>query len=250
MDTCKMTCVSYGSRSLYVKNLNFKTSDESVKQHFSEHMKGGKILSVKKHIKNGKSVSSGFGFVEFDCVNTAVNVCKDLHESVLDGHTLVLQLCHAKKDDILPNKIENDRSLTKLIVRNVAFEATEKDLRQLFNPFGQNKEFKVANEIWQPQRVCIYRVMSRSKKLGTLLKLFQIPISMGVTWYVLERAKEGESLEELRARTAAAQFADSAKLYNKKRKHLAVSDERNVKFGVKFWFSFAEIYVLFLETNT
>ncbi|KAL6502396.1 hypothetical protein OROHE_024674 [Orobanche hederae] len=98
------------SRSLYVKNLNFKTSDESVKQHFSEHMKGGKILSVRvNHIKNGKSVSSGFGFVEFDCVNTAVNVCKDLHGSVLDGHTLVLQLCHAKKDDVLPNKIENDK---------------------------------------------------------------------------------------------------------------------------------------------
>ena len=93
-------------------------------------------------------------------------------------------------------------------------------------------------------------------------KLFQVPICMVAIWYafnhffehvylpiygkkeevittpifqVLERAKEGESLEELRARTAA-QFSDgqdvlgSTKL-SKKRKHMAVLDEGSVKFG-------------------
>ncbi|MED6138465.1 hypothetical protein PIB30_074456, partial [Stylosanthes scabra] len=46
-------------RSLFVKNLNFKTTDESLKKHFIEHVKEGKILSVKvkKHLKNGKNVS-------------------------------------------------------------------------------------------------------------------------------------------------------------------------------------------------
>lgn len=57
--------------------------------------------------------------------------------TVLDGHALILQLCHTKKDGQLPKKTENDKSSTKLLVRNVAFEATEKDLRQLFSPFGQ-----------------------------------------------------------------------------------------------------------------
>lgn len=95
------------SRSLYVKNLNFKTSDASLGKHFSELIKNGKVLSarvihldptsghlsenciqlhlllfshvqVKKHLKNGKNVSMGFGFLEFDCVETAVTVCKAL----------------------------------------------------------------------------------------------------------------------------------------------------------------------------
>ncbi|KAL6561835.1 hypothetical protein OROGR_002842 [Orobanche gracilis] len=217
------------SRSLYVKNLNFKTSDESVKQHFSEHMKGGKILSVrvKKHIKNGKSVSSGFVFVEFDCVNTAVKVCKDLHESVLDGHTLVLQLCHAKNDDVLPNKIENDRSLTKLIVRNVAFEATEKDLRQLFSPFGQIKSLRLPMKFGNHRGFAFIEYVTKQEARNALEALSNTHLYG--RHLVLERAKEGESLEELRARTAA-QFADSAKLY-KKRKHLAILDEGNVKFG-------------------
>ena len=57
--------------------------------------------------------------------------------TILDGHALNLQLCHAKKDGQVPKKNDKALSSTKLLVRNVAFEATEKDLRQLFNPFGQ-----------------------------------------------------------------------------------------------------------------
>lgn len=56
---------------------------------------------------------------------------------MLDGHALNLQLCHAKKDSQVSKKKDKDLSSTKLLVRNVAFEATEKDLRQLFSPFGQ-----------------------------------------------------------------------------------------------------------------
>jgi len=33
---------------------------------------------VKKHLKNGKNVSMGFGFVEFDSTETATSVCNDL----------------------------------------------------------------------------------------------------------------------------------------------------------------------------
>jgi len=50
---------------------------------------------------------------------------------------LILQLCHGKKDGQAAKKNGKDKSSTKLLVRNVAFEATEKDLRQLFSPFGQ-----------------------------------------------------------------------------------------------------------------
>jgi RNA recognition motif-containing protein len=55
----------------------------------------------------------------------------------LDGHALILQLCHGRKDGQAKKKNAKDKSSTKLLVRNVAFEATEKDLRQLFSPFGQ-----------------------------------------------------------------------------------------------------------------
>ncbi|KAL6513380.1 hypothetical protein OROGR_020866 [Orobanche gracilis] len=87
------------ARSLFVKNLNFQTTYESLRKHLSEHIKDGRILSVKvkkHHLKNGKNVSMGFGFVEFDSMETATNICRNLQGTVLDGHALNLQLCHAK----------------------------------------------------------------------------------------------------------------------------------------------------------
>ena len=62
--------------------------------------------------------------------------------TVLDGHALMLQLCHAKNNERVKDKVGDDQSSTKLIVRNVAFEATEKELRQLFGTFGQVNMFR------------------------------------------------------------------------------------------------------------
>ncbi|XAR56187.1 hypothetical protein NMG60_11036565 [Bertholletia excelsa] len=222
------------SRSLFVKNLNFKTSDESLRNHFNEHVKEGKILSarVKKHLKNGKNVSMGFGFIEFDSSETAGKVCRDLQGTVLDGHALILQLCHAKKDDRVQKNIENGRSSTKLIVRNVAFEATERDLRQLFSPFGQIKSLRLPMRFGNHRGFGFVEYVTKQEAQNAFQALSNTHLYG--RHLVLERAKEGESLEELRARTAA-QFSDeqhglnSSKL-SKKRKHMAILDEGNIRF--------------------
>lgn len=68
--------------------------------------------------------------------------------TVLEGHALILQLSHNSKKacgsdsktSATKGKAESKESSTKIIVRNVAFEATRKDLQQIFNPFGQARE--------------------------------------------------------------------------------------------------------------
>ncbi|KAI4297016.1 hypothetical protein L6164_036928 [Bauhinia variegata] len=223
------------ARSLFVKNLNFKTSDESLKQHFGKHIKDGRILSakVKKHIKNGKNVSMGFGFIEFDSVETATNVSSDLQGTVLDGHALILQLCRVKNDAQVLNTSDKDRSSTKLLVRNVAFEATEKDLRQLFSPFGQIKSLRLPMKFGSHRGFAFVEYITQQEAKNALKALSNTHLYG--RHLVIERAKEGESLEELRAKTAA-QFGDdqnehqnSAKL-SKKRKHTAILDEGRIKF--------------------
>ncbi|XP_028804879.1 multiple RNA-binding domain-containing protein 1 [Neltuma alba] len=219
------------ARSLFVKNLNFRTSDESLKNHFSEHVKEGRILSakVKKHLKNGKQVSMGFGFLEFDSVETATNVCRDLQGTVLDGHALILQLCHAK-DRQLPKTVEKDKSSTKLLVRNVAFEATEKELRQLFSPFGQIKSLRLPMKFGSHRGFAFVEYVTQQEAQNALKALSSTHLYG--RHLVLERAKEGESLEELRARTAA-QFGDEQNGFqklSKKRKHLSILDEGKMMF--------------------
>ncbi|CAA3027726.1 multiple RNA-binding domain-containing 1 isoform X2 [Olea europaea subsp. europaea] len=224
------------SRSVYVKNLNFKTSDENLKRHFTEHSEEGRVLSVrvKKHVKNGKKVSMGFGFIEFDSVDTAVNIffmCVShfllllyylfiyhLKGTVLDGHALILQLCHVKKDLRHHKKVDTDKSSTKLIVRNAAFEATDKDLRLLFSPFGQVKSLRLPVKFGNHRGFAFVEYVTKQEAHNALQALSNTHLYG--RHLVLERAKEGESLQKLRARTAA-QFTDSTKLL-KKRKHMAV----------------------------
>ncbi|OVA01962.1 RNA recognition motif domain [Macleaya cordata] len=223
------------SRSLFVKNLNFRTTDESLKKHFSEKIKEGRIQSVKvkKHVKNGKNVSMGFGFIEFDSVETAANVCRDLQGTILDGHALILQLCHAKKDEQVLKKVDKDKSSTKLIVRNVAFEATEKDLRQLFSPFGQIKSLRLPMKFGNHRGFAFVEFVTKQEAQNALQQLSSVHLYG--RHLVLERAKEGESLEELRARTAA-QFTDEQSGFqnptklSKKRKHMDIIDEAGVMF--------------------
>ncbi|KAH9741642.1 nucleotide binding [Citrus sinensis] len=199
------------SRSLFVKNLNFKTCDENLRKHFGEHIKEGRILSVKvkKHLKNGKNVSMGFGFIEFDSVETATN------------------------DEQVVKKAEKDKSSTKLLVRNVAFEATEKDLRQLFSPFGQIKSLRLPMKFGNHRGFAFVEYVTKQEAQNALEALSNTHLYG--RHLVMERAKEGESLEELRARTAA-QFTDevngfqnSTKL-SKKRKHMTILDEGTMKF--------------------
>lgn len=221
------------SRSVFVKNLNFKTSDESLKDHFEKIMKCGSIKSVKvkKHLKNGKNLSMGFGFIEFDTVETATNVCGDAQGTILDGHALILQLCHAKTDTQALKKEGKDKSLTKLIVRNVAFEATEKDLRQLFSPFGQLKSIRLPMKLGSHRGFAFVEYFTKQEAQNALQALSSTHLYG--RHLVLERAKEGESLEELRARTAA-QFVDEHggfQKLSKKRKNLNFLDEGNVKFS-------------------
>ncbi|KAG4124566.1 hypothetical protein ERO13_D10G047700v2 [Gossypium hirsutum] len=221
------------SRSLFVKNINFKTTEESLKNHFTELVKEGRVKSirVKKHLKNGKQVSMGYGFIEFDSVETATNICRDLQGTILDGHALILQLCHAKKEQAVKN-VENDKSSTKLLVRNVAFEATEKDLRQLFSPFGQIKSLRLPMKFGNHRGFAFVEFVTKQEAQNALQALSSTHLYG--RHLVLERAKEGETLEELRARTAA-QFTNEENGFqnptrlSKKRKNMDSLDDGRKK---------------------
>ena len=65
--------------------------------------------------------------------------------SLLDGHKLVLQLSMHRSVKALEggDSAAKKAQGTKLVVRNVAFEATHKDIAALFRPFGQLKSCRL-----------------------------------------------------------------------------------------------------------
>ncbi|KAL6500815.1 hypothetical protein OROGR_027323 [Orobanche gracilis] len=213
------------SRTLFVKNLNFQTTEESLRKHLNEHIKEGRLLS-EKAFEKWENVSMGVGFVEFDSMETASNVCRDLQGTVLDGHALILQLCHAKNDRPVPKSVENGKHSTKLLVRNVAFEATAEELRNLFSPFGQIKSLRLPMKFGSQKGFAFIEYCTQQEAQNALTALRETHLRG--RHLVIERAKEGESLDELRARTAAQfnqhnEFENAFKLC-KKRKLVSILD--------------------------
>lgn len=142
------------SNTLYVTNINWSTPADTLKQIFSS---AGQVKSVKLATKKKgtETVSLGFGFVEFDHRASLNRALDTLQGVVVDGHELVLkrstnnnnnnnmtqtQSSKRKQTQAEPEIPENG---TKLIVRNVPFEATEKELRDLFRSFSQLKRVRL-----------------------------------------------------------------------------------------------------------
>ena len=76
----------------------------------------------------------GFGFVGFRTVAAAASA-KDARQGyVLDGHSLDVRFAqrHADKEALEKPSARAQETSTKLLVKNVPFEATRADLRQLF----------------------------------------------------------------------------------------------------------------------
>ncbi|KAJ7554372.1 hypothetical protein O6H91_06G137600 [Diphasiastrum complanatum] len=230
------------ARSVFIKNLNFKTTEASIKKHFEKHVQRGSVRKVtikSKLSKGGKQLSMGFGFVEFDSMETAKDVCQRLQGTVVDDHSLLLQLSHGvkEKDKRLSTakavtKAQKNESSTKIIVRNVAFEATAKDLRQLFLPFGQIKSLRLPKKFDGTHRGFAFLEFSTKQEAQNAVEALMSTHLYG-RHLILEWAREGESLEELRARTAS-QFNDekdeTSSGPSKRRKQMAAIDDREVPF--------------------
>lgn len=138
------------SSTLFVSNLNFVTTTERLRELF-EPLDG--FLSAKvKHKPNpkkaGQFLSMGFGFVEFRTKHQAQAALTALDNHNLDGHKLLIRSSHKgidaaeerKKDDTA-KKLAGKK--TKIIIKNLPFEASRKDVRSLLGPYGQLQSVRV-----------------------------------------------------------------------------------------------------------
>ena len=80
--------------TLFVKNLNFSTTDDQLKENFCEC---GSVFSAivarKKYPKNpGQVLSMGYGFIQFREKKAANTALKTLQNTKLDGHVIELKV--------------------------------------------------------------------------------------------------------------------------------------------------------------
>ncbi|KAI0235220.1 putative RNA-binding protein 19 [Lamellibrachia satsuma] len=139
--------------TLFVKNLNFDTTQDKLTQIFS---KCGKLravsISKKKDMKNpGSFLSLGYGFVEFKTASAANQALKELQHASIDGHKVELKVSNrATIQPAAPRKKQNTKKKqksTKILIRNIPFEATLKEIRELFGVFGEIKSLRIPKKM-------------------------------------------------------------------------------------------------------
>ncbi|KDQ50583.1 hypothetical protein JAAARDRAFT_199829 [Jaapia argillacea MUCL 33604] len=143
--------------TLFVKNLAFSTTTDRLTSVF-RHLPDFLFARVQtkpdpKHPPVSSShpepprLSMGYGFVGFKSPEGAKKALKGMQGQVLDGHELVVKFAGRGTED--DGKAEGTKGAkkgartTKMIVKNVPFEASKKDIRQLFGSQGQLKSLRL-----------------------------------------------------------------------------------------------------------
>lgn len=139
------------SSTIYVKNLSFKTTEEVLRSVF-EKIGGGvrsvriprKMAPMKNQEQEAKSLSMGFGFVELESQTAAEKAIKKLNGRNVDGHAWELTISASKSKPQSKGSLKNGgKNPTKLVVRNVPFQATRKEILKLFGSFGQLRKVRL-----------------------------------------------------------------------------------------------------------
>lgn len=185
------------STTLYIKNLSWTTTDESVRKFFGQ-VDGLKVVTLpKKKGPNGESLPMGFGFVVYETRQQALKALNRFNGKALDGHILQLKFS-ARKDVVTTKKrkvttVEEEdakgNARTKLMVRNIPFEATRTELRELFGSFGQLKSLRLPKKFDGTSRGFVFVEYLSSDDAKTAVKALGSTHLLGRK-LVVEYAKE------------------------------------------------------------
>ena len=136
--------------TLFVRNLNFSTTTARLREVFQslEGFMSAKV-KTKPDAKNpGQLLSMGFGFLEFRNKSNAQAALAAMDGHKLDGHELLIRMSH-KAIDAAEERRKEDQAKklagrkTKIIIKNLPFEASKKDVRSLFASYGQLRSVRV-----------------------------------------------------------------------------------------------------------
>ena len=136
--------------SLFVRNLNFATTTARLAEafHSLDGFVSARVKTKMDPKKPGQTLSMGFGFVEFRTKSQAQAALKVMDGQALDAHTLAVKASH-KGHDAAEERRREDKAKkaagqrTKIIIKNLPFQATKKDIRTLFGTYGQLRSVRL-----------------------------------------------------------------------------------------------------------
>ncbi|ODH29897.1 hypothetical protein ACO22_03662 [Paracoccidioides brasiliensis] len=136
--------------TLFVRNLNFSTTNVRLAEVFQplDGFLSARVKTKPNPKRPGETLSMGFGFVEFRTSAQARAALATMNGYKLDQHELVIKTSHKAMDAAEERRREdNAKKLamrgTKILIKNLPFQATKKDIRNLFGAYGKLRSVRV-----------------------------------------------------------------------------------------------------------
>lgn len=137
--------------TIFLRNLNFNTKEEALRNHF-KHM--GRIhmvqVATKKDPENPKNkISLGYGFIQFKKNATAEKTLRQMQFTQIEGNQVELK--RSDRTLKVDPKAASSRKVTKgvkqtgtkIIVRNIPFQANADEVRDIFKAFGEIRSIRL-----------------------------------------------------------------------------------------------------------
>ena len=135
---------SANTSTLFVRNLSFSTNEERLRQAFGslDGFVSGRVKTKPDPKSKGQVLSMGFGFLDFQTKEQAQAAMVAMQGYRLDGYELLIRPSQKTADAAEERRLTDEAKKkagqrTKIIIKNLPFESTKKDVRSLFGAYGQ-----------------------------------------------------------------------------------------------------------------
>ena len=157
--------------SLFVRNLNFSTTTEDLTQAFRslDGFVSAQVKTKSDPKKPGQVLSMGFGFCAFKTKQQAQAALKVMDGHVLSGYKLLVKTSHRGHDAAEERKREDlakkaAAQRTKIVIKNLPFEVTKKEVRALFSAYGKLIALRLPKKFNQVSRGFAFAEFSTAKE--------------------------------------------------------------------------------------
>eukprot|EP00605_Chrysophyceae_sp_TOSAG23-4_P000162 GSChrysophyteH1.ASY1.ANO1.185.1 assembled CDS len=222
-------------QTLFLKNLAFSVTEEALQAHLESldcgRVRGLRAVNIPVKTKGANTLSVGYGFAEYTTAKDASVAIQRLNNSVLEGHRMEVKMSDKKLSSSSRRKEKtsapkpSDKTSCKIIIRNIAFQATQNELKSLCSTFGSVKKVRIPKKMDGTHRGFSFVDFTTHREAAAAADAL-----MGAHFYgrrlVIEWAKDdGETLNSLRKRAGADDAAIKYNNLKKQRTEPEAADE-------------------------
>nr|CAC42098.1 RBD protein [Chironomus tentans] len=196
--------------TLFIKNLNKDTVEETIREIFKNigTIRSIQIAKKKSTDDEKKLIPLGYGFIQFKQASAADKALKTMQHKEIDGIKIELKRSDRTLNTpahVSRKKTDNKKQegSTKIMVRNIPFQANANEIRQLFQVFGELKAVRLPKKpgIDQHRGFGFIDFVTKSDAKSAFDALHHSTHLYGRR-LVLEWAATEEDVTEIRKRTA------------------------------------------------